>query len=69
MLASNRVCQNSQPSNNVWTSGLTQAHFIHVTHSDLDQSVRQLLRGFARPETPMKFILQPWQLMLIILGS
>jgi hypothetical protein len=25
--------------------------------------------GFGHPETPMKFILQPWQLMLIILAS
>jgi putative transposase len=25
--------------------------------------------GFGYPETPMKFILQPWQLMLIILAS
>lgn len=27
------------------------------------------LSGLARPETPMKFILQPWHLMLITLAS
>lgn len=42
-------------------TGLATQLYIHVIINDR--------LGFAQPETPMKFILQPWQLMLIILAS